>query len=347
MDDTIPRSILIVRCVVILLLVLLGGFFAASETAFSYCNKVRLKKRAEEGDERAERVGRVLAQFDKALSTLLIGTNVCYVLANTLAAAMFIRLLGGVGAAVSTAVMTVLIFILAETIPKNIARVNSDEAACLLAGPVRVFMAVLTPISLIFAGLAKAVTALLPKKKELPSITEDEFQTIVENIEDEGLLRHEESELIKSAIEFSDIVAQDVMMPLDKMVGLEIGASFEEIKALVLEEKYSRLPVYAGTPDRVVGILQTRDCLVSILHGEDVDVSAVMNLPCFVKPETPVDELFQILTQRRVHMAIVTGEDGTALGFLTMEDIMEELVGEIYDEDDVVQRPSAGKEGQK
>ena len=344
MDDTIPRSILILRCAVILLLVLLGGFFAASETAFSYCNKVRMKKRAEEGDRRAERANRVLARFDKALSTLLIGTNVCYVLANTLAAAMFIRLLGGVGAAVSTAVMTVLIFILAETIPKNIARVNSDEAACLLAGPISLFMVLLTPVSAVFSGLAKGVKALLPKKKELPSITEDEFQTLVENIEDEGLLRPEESELIQSAIEFSDIVARDVMMPLEKMVGLEIGASAEELKALVLEEKSSRLPVYAGTPDRVVGILQTRDCLVSILRGREIDISAAMLLPCFVGPDTPVDELFQILSQRRVHMAIVTGEDGTALGFLTMEDIMEELVGEIYDEDDVVQRPS-GKEG--
>lgn len=341
MDDSIPRSILI------LCLILLGGFFASSETAFSYCNKMRIKKRAEEGEKRAIRANYVLNRFEKALSTLLIGTNVCYVCANTLAASMFIRLFGTVGAAVSTVVMTVLIFIFAETIPKNIARANSDELACIFAAPISALMIVLTPLSLIFSGIAGAVKLILPRRHELPSMTEDEFQSIIENIEDEGLIEPEESKLIQSAIEFSDTCVRDIMMPLDKMTAIEIGDDFENIKKLILAEKYSRIPVYAGTPDRIVGVLQTKDCLVSIMHGREIDVSAVMKLPYCVPPDTKLDAMFEGLCHRRSHFAVITGEDGRALGFITMEDVMEELVGEIYDEDDEVVHTSAAKEARQ
>ena len=258
MDD-IPRSILIV------FLILLGGSFAGSETALSYCNKLRIRKHAEEGDKRAARVIYVLDRFDKALSTILIGTNVCYVFASTFAAILFIRWMGTVGAVISTVLMTLLTFFFAETIPKNIARANADAYALLCAAPVKLLMIILTPLTAFLAGIGWVVKRLLPREKEQPTITEDEFTTIIDNIQEEGLMEPEETRLIKSAVEFSDKTAGEIMTPLKDMVAVSITEEPEKLKELILREKYSRLPVYAGSPDRIVGILQTKDYLQLIL----------------------------------------------------------------------------------
>lgn len=327
MDD-IPRSILI------LALILLGGSFAGSETALSYCNRIRMHRRADEGDGRAKRVVHVLDNFDRALSTILIGTNVCYVFASSFAAVLFIKWMGTVGAVVSTVVLTLLIFFFAETIPKNFARANSDAYAMVCAGPISVLMLLLTPLTALFSGLGWLLKRLLPKPEELPSITEDEFTTIIDNIQEEGLMEASETELIKSAVEFSDISSGEIMTPLSRMVCVSISEEPEQLRTLILEEKYSRLPVYAGTPDRIVGVLNTRDCLWLILNGMDVDIGMMMKLPYNVSPETKLDELFEGLGRRRTHISTVVDADGRALGFVTMEDILEELVGEIYDEDD-------------
>ena len=335
MDD-IPRSILI------LVLILLGGCFAGSETALSYCNRLRMKKRAEEGDERASRVVYVLDRFDKALSTILIGTNVCYVFASTFAAILFIRRMGTAGAVISTVLMTLLIFFFAETIPKNIARANADGYALICAVPVKVLMILLTPLTALLAGIGWVVKRLLPREKEQPTITEDEFTTIIDNIQEEGLMEPEETRLIKSAVEFSDKTAGEIMTPLKDMVAVSITEEPEKLRELILREKYSRLPVYAGSPDRIVGILQTKDYLQLILKKKEPDISALMKLTYDVPPEIKLDELFEGLGRRRTHMAIVIDMNGNALGFVTMEEILEELVGEIYDEDDTSEQKGVG-----
>ncbi len=335
MDD-IPRSILI------LLLILLGGGFAGSETALSYCNRLRIRKHAEEGDRRAKRVAYILDRFDKALSTILIGTNVCYVFASSFAAALFIKRLGAAGAVVSTAVLTLLIFFFAETIPKNTARANADAYAVVCAVPVSVLMVVLTPLTTLFSGIGWVVKRILPRIDEQPTITEDEFTSIIDNIQDEGLLEPEETRLIKSAVEFSDKTAGEVMTPLNRMVAVSITETPERLRELILREKYSRLPVYAGSPDRIVGILQTKDYLQLLLKKAPPEIGAVMKLTYDVPPEIRLNELFEGLGRRRTHMAIVINESGNALGFVTMEDILEELVGEIYDEDDASERKGAG-----
>ncbi len=334
MDD-IPRSILI------LVLILLGGSFAGSETALSYCNKLRIRKHAEEDDRRAARVVYVLDRFDKALSTILIGTNVCYVFASTFAAILFIRRMGTVGAVISTVVMTLLIFFFSETIPKNIARSNADGYASICAWPISLLMIVLTPLTLLFSGITWVVKRFLPREKEQPTITEDEFTTIIDNIRQEGLMAPEETRLIKSAVEFSDKTAGDIMMPLKDMVSVSISEDPGKIKELILREKYSRLPVYAGSKERIVGILQTKEYLRLTLKGTAPDVGALMNMTYDVPPEIKLNELFEGLGRRRTHMAVVIGENGNALGFVTMEDILEELVGEIYDEDDASDRKGA------
>ncbi len=335
MDD-IPRSILI------LFLILLGGSFAGSETALSYCNRLRMRKHAEEGDDRSARVVYILDHFDKALSTILIGTNVCYVFASTFAAILFIRRFGTAGALITTVLMTLLIFFFAETIPKNIARANSDSYALICAGPVKVLMILLTPLTALLAGIGWVVKRLLPHEKEQPTITEDEFTSIIDNIQEEGLMEPEETRLIKSAVEFSDKSAGEIMTPLKDMVAVSITEEPEKLKELILREKYSRLPVYAGSPDRIVGILQTKDYLQRILKKEEPDISSLMMLTYDVPPEIKLDELFEGLGRRRTHMAIVIDDSGNALGFVTMEEILEELVGEIYDEDDTSEQKEAG-----
>ena len=335
MDD-IPRSILI------LFLILLGGSFAGSETALSYGNRLRMKKRAEEGDKRAARVVYILDRFDKALSTILIGTNVCYVFASTFAAILFIRHLGTAGAVISTVIMTLLIFFFAETIPKNIARANPDAYALICAVPVKLLMILLTPLTALLAGIGWVVKRLLPREKEQPTITEDEFTTIIDSIQEEGLMEPEETRLIKSAVEFSDKTAGEIMTPLKDMVAVSITEEPEKLKELILREKYSRLPVYAGSPDRIVGILQTKDYLQLILKKKEPDISSLMKLTYDVPPEIKLDELFEGLGRRRTHMAIVIDVSGSALGFVTMEEILEELVGEIYDEDDTSDKKEAG-----
>ena len=335
MDD-IPRSILI------LFLILLGGSFAGSETALSYSNRLRMKKRAEEGDKRAARVVYILDRFDKALSTILIGTNVCYVFASTFAAILFIRHLGTAGAVISTVIMTLLIFFFAETIPKNIARANPDAYALICAVPVKLLMILLTPLTALLAGIGWVVKRLLPREKEQPTITEDEFTTIIDSIQEEGLMEPEETRLIKSAVEFSDKTAGEIMTPLKDMVAVSITEEPEKLKELILREKYSRLPVYAGSPDRIVGILQTKDYLQLILKKKEPDISSLMKLTYDVPPEIKLDELFEGLGRRRTHMAIVIDVSGSALGFVTMEEILEELVGEIYDEDDTSDKKEAG-----
>ena len=335
MDD-IPRSILI------LFLILLGGSFAGSETALSYCNKMRMRKHSEEGNKRAVRVSYVLDRFDKALSTILIGTNVCYVFASTFAAVLFIHRMGTAGAVISTVVMTLLIFFFAETIPKNIAKANADRYAMICAAPVKLLMILLTPLTALLAGIGWVVKRLLPREKEQPTITEDEFNTIIDNIQEEGLMEPEETRLIKSAVEFSDKTAGEIMTPLKDMVAVSITEDPDKLKELIIREKYSRLPVYAGSPDRIVGIHQTKDYLQRILKKKRPDISTLMKLTYDVPPEIKLDELFEGLGRRRTHMAIVIDVNGNALGFVTVEEILEELVGEIYDEDDASEQKGVG-----
>ena len=333
MDDAVPRSILVI------VLIILGGFFSGAETAYSYCNKIRIKKKADDGDRRAARVEKILDRFDNLLTTLLVGTNVCHVFASASAALLFVKLMGTTGAVVSTVIMTLLIFLFSETIPKSVARANADAYATAVSLPVMALMFLLTPLNLLFRGIGGLIKLMFPKREEVPSITEDEFSTIVENVRDEGLIEPEESELIKSAIEFSDTEVREVMHPLSEMVAVDIKTPEEEVERLILEQKYSRLPVYAGSRDRIIGVLCVKDCLPKYIRGAKVDTGKLMKLPYLISPETKLDQAFEGLGRRRTHLAVVTDENGCAVGFITMEDIMEEIVGEIYDEDDVV-RPA-------
>ncbi len=327
-DSSVPRSILL-----LILLILCGGFFAGSETAFSYCSHIKIKRRAEEGSAAAVRVEKILDSFDKLLTTILIGTNLCYVTASTLATMIAVSRWGEQrGAAISTVIITLAVFFFAETVPKNIARVNADNWACIVSLPIRLVMLILTPVSFVFSGVGNILRHLIGAEPT-PSMTGDEFAAVIEDVQEDGLFEPEESALIKSAIEFSDVTAKDVMTPVSDMVGIEVSDSADSIRQKVLEEKYSRLPLYRDNPGNVIGVLRSKQLLWCLIQGKEIELTQYMNPPYFIMPDMKLDALFEGLGRRRTHIAFVL-EEGSVTGFVTMEDILESLVGEIYDEDD-------------
>ncbi len=332
-DDSIPRSIALIA------LILSAGFFAACETAFSYCNKIRIKMLADDGDKKAQRVIAIVDSFDRALVTLLVGTNVVHVAASTVATVLAIRLFGSSGTLISTVAMTLLVFLFSEMLPKSIARANADDTAMLFSLPLKILMLLLLPVEYFFIGIGNAIKKLFGAK-DAPTMTEDEFASMITEVEQEGVIDHEESEIIRSAIEFGDLTAKDVMIPIDRVIAVDRSRSRREIRELVTEEKYSRFPVYDRDINRIIGVLQARDYLFDVIHGKVKPVSQYLTRTYYVNPNQKLGTIFEEMGRLRTHMAIVGDDEKRTLGIVTMEDILEEIVGEIYDEHD--SRPEKG-----
>ena len=343
MDDIIPR------CILVVVLVLLGGFFAGSETAFSNCNRVRMKSRMDAGEAGAARVEKILTQFDKALVTLLIGNNVVHVLATSTATVLAIGWFGAYGSLISTVVMTLVIFIFSETIPKSIAKANSDSFAIAVSGPLYLLMVILTPVAAVFTAISNGLKRGLGKGEEEPAMTEDDFKSMIETIEDEGALESEESELIQSALEFSDTTVYHVLTPRIRIVGIDRRDPEEVTREKIRQTNLSRLPVYDPDLDHIVGIVNTKTYLLRVLKNGSCPIEDVMSEPYTVHADTDIYSLFQEMCTRKQHMAIVLDEWGGTLGLVTMEDILEELVGDIWDEDELqsppAQQPENGEVG--
>lgn len=318
---------------IIVLLMLAAAFFAGSETAFSYCNKTRFKSRSEDGDKKAKRVQYILDHFDNTIITVLIGTNISHIVMSTLATIVAVAFLGGVGSLVSTIVITLLVFIFCETLPKNIARVNADRWAQLNAIPIIGLMYLFLPLVWVFSTPFNYIARKFGKKNNEPDITEEDLQTIVETIEEEGVLDEDESNLIQSAIEFDDIAVKEVYTPTKDIIAVNLNQSRDEIiKVLLNEDKFSRLPVYSGTIDNIIGILPVRKCLKELLYNKKISLKSIMSKPYFVAPGTKLDDILEGFSKHRTHMAIVMDKKKT-IGIITMDDVLDELVGDIVEED--------------
>ncbi len=324
-DDAIPR------CILIAVLVLLGGFFAGSETAFSNCNRVRIKNRAEDGEGRARQVEKILDKFDKALVTLLIGNNVIHVMATSGATVLAIEWFGSYGSLISTVAMTLIIFIFSETIPKSIAKANSDRFAESVSGVLYGLMVLLTPVAMFFTALSNGLKRLLASKNEEPSMTEDDFKSMIETIEDEGALESEESELIQSALIFSDITVYDVLTPRVHITGVDRRDSEEMVREEIRQAAFSRLPVYEPDMDHIVGILNTKTYMLRLHQQGSCPLDEVMTEPYFIQSDMDIHSLFHEMCRRKLHMAVVQDQWGGTMGLVTMEDILESLVGDIWD----------------
>jgi len=334
-EDSIPRSI------ALLLLILGGGFFASAETAFSYCNRIRMKTLAEDGDRKAHCVMKVLDRFDDTIIAVLIGNNVIHVVASLLATLLAIDLLPfseGIASLIASVVLTILVFIFSETIPKTIAKDNADSMAKLYAFPVWIFSTVLIPLEIFFSFFTKLARVIVKLFSgvgtEEPSITEDEFTDMVETVEESGSLEPEESEIIKSAIEFRDMLTSDVMVPIEQVTMLDINAPYSEVYRVLSQSRFSRIPIYRGSIENVIGLVQVKKCLWRVIHDQSFRLEEMLTGTYVTTPEKPLVELFEDLARNKAMMAFVIDSFGKTKGIITLEDILEEIVGEIYDEDD-------------
>ena len=318
--------------IALVFLVICSAFFSASETAYTSLNLVRMKRMAADGDARAAKVLKLAERYENLLSSILIGNNIVNILASSLATVLFVRALGNKGVTVSTLVITVVILLVGEVTPKNIAKEHAETIAMKFYPLLFALTKLFTPLNWLLGCWQKLIGKVV-KPAEDRGYTEEELITIVEEAENEGGIDAHESELIKSAIEFTDVDVDEILTPRVEVQAVELGASDEEISELFQESGYSRLPVYQETVDNIVGILHEKDFYSS--RGTK-SVRELMSTPTFVMQNTKVSDLLKLLQKTKSHMAVVVDEYDGVQGIVTMEDILEELVGEIWDEHDEV-----------
>ena len=327
----------IIFLVIVLVCILLSGYFSATETAFTAINKIRLRAKADDGDKGAKRVLKLADNYDRLLTTILIGNNVVNILASSLFTLLLIALIPrneGLATTLSTVILTVVILIFGEITPKVLAREFPEGFARFSAPIINVLMWILFPFTFIF-GLWKKLLLKIFKHKEDNAITDDELKIMVEEAEQEGGINAQESDLIRSAIEFNDLEAKDILVPRVDVVSVDCNTSIEEVDKIFMETRYSRLPVYKDSIDNIIGILHEKDFIKQ--RGEKgFKLEKVAKPAIFVVSTTKISAVLQQLQKSKSHMAVVSGEFGDTVGIITMEDILEELVGEIWDEHDEV-----------
>ena len=322
--------------VVIIILILLSGFFSATETAFSCANRIKLKSFAALGKKNAAAVSKFADEkYDKLITAILIGNNIVNLTASALGTLLFLELLKGTGVdhtAVSTAVLTVAVLVFGEITPKYFASVY-PEKACFIAYPLmQFFYWILMPLSKIFDGYKYLLQKCFKLKKD-DSVTDEELMSLVDEAEEVGTLKEDESALVRSALEFDDQKVEDILVPRVDVIAVSDEDSMEEIREVFQKHGYSRLPVYKETIDNVVGLIHERDFFLAYLKGEK-DVSSILQEVVYTTEYTRISTLLKQLQKKKVHMAAVADEYGGLVGIVTLEDILEQLVGEIWDEHD-------------
>lgn len=330
------------KYIAIACLLVMSALFSSMETAFSTVNKIRLKHQAANGSKKAERALKIAENFDKALTTILVGNNIVNILSSSLATiictSLFAEKFGtATAAAISTASMTVLVLIFGEIMPKSFAKQHAESCALAFAGLLGAIMWLLTPISAIFAQLQKAM-AKLSKGEDAPNFTEDELKYIINEIEDQGVLEEQESELVKSALEFDETTIEQILVPRVKVVAVERNDDVDEIMEIFIRDRYTRLPVYDKSIDNIIGLINEKDFfkLKFCSEGKPINIEDIIQKALYVSEMKLISEVLYEMQRTKIHMAIVKDQYGGTSGIVTMEDIIEELVGEIYDETDEV-----------
>ena len=321
--------------VALVILVGFSAFFSASETAFSSLNQIRLKSRAEDGDSSAARVLNMAEQYDKLLSTILIGNNIVNIAAASIGTILFTQMLGAErGATVSTIVLTIIVLIFGEVTPKSLAKEMPEKVATAVSPFLVLLMALMTPLTWLFTQWKKLLGHFV-HSGEADTITEGELMTMVSEAENDGELTDRESELIRSAIEFDDVEVEEILTPRVDVVAVEDDIPLEELAQTFAESGYSRLPVYHGTIDNIIGVVHEKDFYIARLKkATKIDDLVVPTL--YTTGSTQISQLLRTLREQHHHLAVVVDEYGGTEGIITLEDILEELVGEIWDEHDEV-----------
>ena len=315
-------------------LVAFSAYFSATETAFSSLNRTRLRVLAEKGDKRAALACFLSEQYDKMLTSILIGNNIVNIALSSLCTLLFIHLLGDGGATVATAVATVVVLVFGEVTPKSLAKESPERFAMFSAPFLRAVMWVLSPFAWLFSQLKKLVGRVVRSGGERP-MTQEELLMLVDEVQQEGGLDKDEHELLRSAIEFTDRDAEDILTHRVDLEAVPADASPEEVARVFGESHFSRLLVYGTDIDDIVGVIHQSDFYADGLQGGK-PLSALMTPPLFVPKSIRISVLLRLLQRKKAHIAVVTDGYGGTLGIVTMEDILEELVGEIWDEHDEV-----------
>ena len=323
--------------IIVILCIILSGYFSATETAFTAINKIRLKAKADDGDKGAKRVLRLADNYDRLLTTILIGNNVVNILASSLFTLLLIDLISGnegLATTLSTVILTVVVLIFGEITPKTLAKEFPERFARFSAPIINVLAWILFPFTFLF-GLWKKLLLKIFKHKGDNAITDDELKIMVDEAEQEGGINAQESDLIRSAIEFNDLEAKDILVPRIDVVALDSKTPLAEVDKIFLDTRYSRLPVYEDNIDNIVGILHEKDYIKQRSESRFSIVKAAKPV-VFVVATTKISAVLKLMQKNKTHMAVVSGEFGDTLGIITMEDILEELVGEIWDEHDEI-----------
>ena len=324
---------------IILALLLFADYFAVCETSFAAVSRIRLKTAMERGDRRANKAMYVCEHFDKAITTILIGTNIVHLSCASYVTVLVTRRWGLSAVTLSTFVTTLVVFFVGEMLPKSVAKKYSLRLALGTASSLVFFMHLLTPVSFVLTKIGEFASRLTKGDSEV-SVTEDELYDIIENMTDEGDLDSEQGDLVHSALAFGDLTAESILTARVDMETIDVDDPLEEILAQVKASRHSRIPVYQDSVDNIIGVLQIRRFMREYLQKrEKTDLRSLLDEPYFVHQSAKIDELLSVMSSKKINMTIVTDSYGGTVGIVTVEDILEELVGEIWDEDDEVVEP--------
>ena len=326
----------LIRILVIVGLLLFSAFFSASETAFSSMNRAKLRAMAEHGSKRAEETLKLAERYDDLLTAILIGNNIVNIAMSSIGTLLFIALLGSTGATVSTVVITVVVLVFGEVTPKCMAKEMPERFAMKVTPVIKALMTLFFPLCKLFSLLKKQLNKLFSVGEER-GVTHDELITLVEEAEQEGGMDKEESALVRSAIVFGGRDVSGILTPRVYVEGVEKDFSADEIEKVFLRTGYSRLPVYEETLDKIIGVIHEKDFYRVRAEDKQVNAERIMTSPVFVPESSPLDDLMHLMQRSKAQMAVVTDEYGGTAGIVTMEDILEELVGDIWDEHDEIE----------
>lgn len=325
--------------IIVIVLLLCAAFFAVAETAFAAVSRVKIKTAADRGDPRAKKALFVLDNFDRAITSILICVNIIHISAASIVTVTVTRLWGLDAVAIGTVVTTLAIFFAGEMLPKSIAKKYSERLSLAVAGTLCFFMAILKPLSAVLSSFGSFAARFVKSDPEI-SVTEDEIFDIIEDMTEEGSLDEEQGELISSALQFGSVTVESILTSRVDLAAVDIEDSPAEVLEYIRGTTHSRLPVYEHSIDNIIGVLQIRKYIKAYLHeGEKLDLRSIIDEPYFIHQSTKIDDLLPAMSRKKLNIAVVTDNYGGTLGIVTVEDILEELVGEIWDEDDVIEEP--------
>ena len=329
MNDTGTLLLLVV-------LIILSAFFSAAETAFSSCNRIRLKNLANRNNSKAVLVLKLLDNYDKLLTTILVGNNFVNIASASIAASLFVKWFAASGTALSTIVTTIVILIFGEVTPKALAKRLADQMCLNFSSIIYFLVIIFTPLTYAFGAIKKLLDRLTKNASSNDTYTNDELITMVDEVEKEGTLEADESELVRSAIEFNDLDVRDILTPRIDVIAINKNSSIDQIKKTFENNPFSRLPVYEKDIDHIIGFIHEKDFFISI-DNNNFNIDAILQKLIVVPQSYSMIDALKLLQKSKAHLAIVVDEYGGTQGIVTMEDILEELVGEIWDEHDHVE----------